>query len=310
MPTRRFPSRGSGFTLAELAVALVILALLLAGALIPISTQMELKNTADTQRTLDQIRESVIGFALVNGRLPCPATGLVASASASAGTEQWDSINNRCSTNAGVVPWVTLAVPETDAWGRRFSYRVSPIFADAPAAATWQTDTSPPLNAVLGSYGTQNPTCAPVPAPASASFALCSLGDIAVLTRNDSSHTVYPLGTGIPAVIVSHGKNGWGAYMTSGAGRYGVGVSGDSNGDGVPDQNADEAANLLGIPTGAPSGTPTYTQYLYYSRTPTTGASGCSDATAGSAFCEYDDLLVWIPTAALISRAVSAGRLP
>jgi prepilin-type N-terminal cleavage/methylation domain-containing protein len=304
-------SRASGFTLAELAVALVILALLLAGALIPISTQMELRRIADTQRVMDQVKEAVAGFALVNGRLPCPADGTVASATTGAGMELFDTVNNRCSAAVGVVPWVTLSVPETDAWGRRLSYRVSPVFGDAVAGATWQTDVAGAFPAaILGSPAQQSPTCVPSPTPTNSTFAMCSMGDMAVLTRNDSTHAATVLASGLPVVIVSHGKNGWGAYKPDGI-RNGVGQSGDANSDGIPDVNTDETANLpvVGQGSGTVSGI-AYSQYLFYSRNITPAASGCSDATVGQVFCEFDDIVIWIPSGALISRAVTAGRLP
>ncbi len=68
-------SKSKGFSLVELAVALAIIALLLAGALIPLSTQIDVRNGADTQRSIESIRDAIIGFAQANGRLPCPANG-------------------------------------------------------------------------------------------------------------------------------------------------------------------------------------------------------------------------------------------
>ncbi len=145
-------SRSKGFSLVELAVALAIIALLLAGALIPLSTQIDVRNSADTQRGMESIRDAIVGFAQANGRLPCPANGATPAGTVDtttwftavgAGAEQWDPPNNRCYTAFGVVPWTTLGVAETDAWGRRFSYRVSPAFADGFAAVppTWSTTT-------------------------------------------------------------------------------------------------------------------------------------------------------------------------
>src|SRR5207245_11230468 len=67
--------RSRGFSLVELAVALAIIALLLAGALIPLSTQIDVRSGADTQRSMESIREAIFGFAQANGRLPCPANG-------------------------------------------------------------------------------------------------------------------------------------------------------------------------------------------------------------------------------------------
>src|SRR5713101_7074320 len=140
--------RSRGFSLVELAVAVAIMALLLAGALIPLSTQIDVRNSADTQRSMESIRDAITGFAQANGRLPCPANGgtpagtvdtTTWATSVGAGAEQWDPAHNRCYTVFGVVPWATLGVSETDAWGRRLSYRVSSAFADAispPGAAT------------------------------------------------------------------------------------------------------------------------------------------------------------------------------
>src|SRR6266446_8000669 len=123
-------SKGKGFSLVELAVALAIIALLLAGALIPLSTQIDVRNGADTQRSMESIRDAIIGFAQANGRLPCPADGTIAAGAANAGTEQLSgaSPNTTCTNVFGVVPWATLGVPEVDGWGRRFSYWVSQIF--------------------------------------------------------------------------------------------------------------------------------------------------------------------------------------
>src|SRR3977135_2949721 len=80
-------SRGKGFSLVELAVSLAIIALLLAGALIPLSAQLDVRNGADTQRSMESIRDAIIGFAQANGRLPCPANG--ATPSGTVDTTTW-----------------------------------------------------------------------------------------------------------------------------------------------------------------------------------------------------------------------------
>ena len=58
--------RSAGFTLAELAIALVIIGILLASSFIPLSTQMELRAISDTQRSMEAIKEALIGFAQAN----------------------------------------------------------------------------------------------------------------------------------------------------------------------------------------------------------------------------------------------------
>src|SRR5712692_1256400 len=119
-------SRSRGFTLAELTVALAIIGLLIAGAMIPLTAQIDVRNVADTQRTMESIRDAIIGFAQANGRLPCPADGSTPAGAAGAGTEKkgfttCDNVSGAFAFDA--LPWATLGVPETDAWGRRFSYR-------------------------------------------------------------------------------------------------------------------------------------------------------------------------------------------
>jgi type II secretory pathway pseudopilin PulG len=334
-------NRSKGFTIAELAVAAAILALLLFGAMIPFSTQVELRNVGETQRTMDTIKEAILGFAQANGRLPCPAnertqSGTVDSSTwptpVAAGAEQWDPALTRCYVAIGVIPWTTLGIAEADAWGRRLTYRVSPAFADAISLNTWQSMASATFAANPTLYidtaaswsqqnptfprspADQNPTC-PLsvgvppgvppqhlltPAPALSSFALCSLGDIAVFTRTVSQ--AVPLAAAVPAVFVSHGKNGYGAWQSSGTQIVG------------PPAGTDEAANTTN--GGNPKATPTggYLSWAYYSRNQTSANSGCADpapyASSGAPLCEFDDIVVMIPLNTLITRMVAAGKLP
>ncbi len=308
----------AGFTLTELAVALLIVGLLLAGSMIPFSAQMELRSISETRRTLDLIKDAVVGFAQANGRLPCPARGQTpagtidavtwAPAQIAAGAEQYDTTNMRCYAVLGVVPWSTLGVPEADAWGRRISYRVSPAFADDQSLTTWQSRATAYLPGTNLAQANTNPlspgdqtasnpasNCDLTTAPSQSSFALCTLGDIAVLTRSDSDHSVVtPLAKGLPAVFVSHGKNGYGAYQSNG-----TQLSASAA--------ADEAANSTGTTTATP--TSWYLGYAYYSRDQTPSATGCSDTT-GTLYCEFDDIVAWISPSTLVARMVSAGRLP
>ena len=264
-----------GFTLVELSVAFVIIVLLLAGAMIPLSTQIDLRSVADTQRSMESVREAIIGFAQANGRLPCPANGNVAAGVAGAGTELL--AGNSCTATFGVVPWATLGVPETDSWARRFSYAVSPAFADAVALTTWNTRlnayTTPPpgslTQAVSSPASPQNqaPICDVAVALTSSSFALCSLGDIAVFTRGDTNTNAQVSGAALPAVIISHGKNGFGAWQVNGTRRNPIPVGND------------EAANVNGNTQANPGG---YIHWAFYRRSLTPAAAGCVDPIPGA----------------------------
>lgn len=307
-----------GFTLVELAVAMIIVALLLASALWPLSTQMEMRAIAETQRTMEEIRESIIGFTLANGRLPCPAIPGTPTSQTDATTSEPAGVEDTnpypiptsspyqfvCRRSFGVVPWTTLGTAERDAWGRRFSYRVSPAFGDAPGTdatvtQTWATatTTSPTSPANQSSIAPCNlPTTPALPAPTLATFALCTLGDIAVFNPTIAAKTpTAATANGVPAVIISHGRNGVGAYQSNG-----TAVDGTTS--------THEAANVSGTTTATPTGS--YASYVFYTRERSPASSGCSDTAADVAFCEFDDILVWIPSSTLVARMVSAGRLP
>lgn len=266
-------ARSVGFTLAEMAIVLLVVGLLLGGMLSTVSTQIDGRNNRDTLARLEQIKEALIGFAQANGRLPCSADGTLATGAAGAGVEP-AMVSNACPTLAkyAVLPWITLGLPETDVWGRRFTYFVDASFADLNAKLTW--------TAACGA--------APVPVPvAPTSFALCSTGSLSVVTKTPSNKTPTPT-SGIPAVIISHGRNGYGAYTSSGQ-LYGV----------LPATTTDEYGN-----------TPTAATSTFYSREQSPQPSGsCSDTAAG-VFCEFDDLVAYIPVSVLVTRMVAAGRLP
>ncbi len=242
-----------GFTLVELAVVLLILGLLLGGLLAPLSAQLDQQSVKETQRKLDEIKEALIGFSLANGRLPCPADGAIASGSAGSGVESYNPTTGQCTIMTdGVVPWVTLALSETDAWGRRFTYRVRQDWAD---------QVNPAAPATAG--------CTEV--AAYASFALCSEGNITV--KDGSGPSGKNVATNVPALIVSHGKNGYGAYLPTGTR---LPISGDSD----EQENTDNNATFVSRAPGKYADDP------------------------------YDDQLAWIPPAILKNRMVQAGKLP
>lgn len=196
-----------GFTLVEMAMVLMIIGLLLGGLIPTLTTQMEMQRISETRKQLNEIRDALTGFALSNGRLPCPANGATASGNEST-TGSGSSLS--CTLTKGVLPWATLGVGETDAWGRRFTYRVSHGVSS---------------NFADGADGTG----ASCNIAAGVSFQLCSVANLGVLTTSPSGSNV---ATNVPAVIVSHGKNGLGAYPAGGGAQIGT-ATGDE------EENAD-----------------------------------------------------------------------
>ncbi len=234
-----------GFTLIEMAMVLMIVGLLLGGMLVPLSAQMDQRNASDTQKALSDIKEAIIGYALANGRLPCPANPSdVTGVTSTAGISRTTCTSTASST--GVLPWATLGVNETDAWGNRYTYRVSPDFADP--------------------IGTTTGGCTPT--PTLATFGLCSVGNLNVLSAASGGVTI---AGNVPVVIISHGKDGAGAYTPQGI-QLPRGNDNDEleNSDGSADNN-----------------------YVSHTLTPT-----------------FDDLVVWISPNILFNRMVAAGKLP
>jgi prepilin-type N-terminal cleavage/methylation domain-containing protein len=122
-PRLTFPR---GFTLTELAIVLFIVALLIGSMMLPITAQVDTRDYADSQKTLGEIRDALIGYAASRvGRpyLPCPDTD-------GDGTEQ-PRVGNACPAVEGDVPWNTLGVGRSDPWEHRYRYRVTAAFSDS-----------------------------------------------------------------------------------------------------------------------------------------------------------------------------------
>lgn len=115
-----------GFSLIELAVVMFIVVLLLGSLLVPLTTQVEQRKVTETQKSLEAIREALIGFAIIYGRLPCPDTD-TNPAAAGYGEEE-----AACTapTAEGYLPWKTLGVPSMDAFGITRTATGSPRIGD------------------------------------------------------------------------------------------------------------------------------------------------------------------------------------
>jgi prepilin-type N-terminal cleavage/methylation domain-containing protein len=224
--------RARGFSLIEMAFVLIIVTLLLGGLLVPFATQVEQKRIAETQRAMEEIKEALLGFAVANGRLPCPDT-----LASNDGLE-----DSPCAANVeGNLPWATLGAGSQDAWGNRFYYRVTGGFAAAFG---------------LGSSGNTN---------------VCS-----------ASACPTTIASNVPAVVVSYGKNGFGALSTNSAG---------ARNPAPPAINLDEIANQPTV--GAH---PTFVSRIL--------------TLPGAGSTEFDDQVIWLSSNVLFNRMVAAGRLP
>ncbi|HMX15207.1 MAG TPA: prepilin-type N-terminal cleavage/methylation domain-containing protein [Rhodocyclaceae bacterium] len=264
-----------GFTLTEMAVVLLIVALLLGGMLIPISTQSDLRALGETEKTVADIREAVIGFAASHGRLPCPATA------ASAGVEDPSGGGACVAPYSGFVPAVTLGVTPTnaqgfatDAWNRPIRYAVYPGTVNAVANAF--TTANGMKNAKLDGLASFLASNTFLSVCASGS-AVQNPGttNLATAAGHATCTTAGKLTDNAVAVIYSLGPNG----RTGGGGGTGTGEQHN------PNPNA-----------AAPAADP-----AFVSHPPT---------AAGSTDGEFDDIVAWLSPNILYNRMIAAGQLP
>ena len=173
----------------ELSVVLFIISLLMVGLLGPVGTQIEAQERQQTIDTMNDIIESLYGFAIINGRLPCPDTTGDGIADPPTSPATTCTVAN----GDGWLPWQTLGLNiQGDVWGNRFKYHVTTGFT--------RIDTG---------------TCSPT----DSELDLCQSGNITIRTRGDDTSTgavleskfQYNAATLVPAVVVSHGRNALGA---------------------------------------------------------------------------------------------------
>lgn len=144
--------RGAVLLLLVAVLGLGAASLFLASAGRP---RLEAGRELRTLEIMREAREALVGFAVTHGRLPRPAI------SAANGTESpAPCMSEQACT--GYLPWATLGLPRTDAWGRLLRYSVTPVFTEAPLQRTAAFGTKTVLTRAGGgaiAYVAGNPDC-------------------------------------------------------------------------------------------------------------------------------------------------------
>lgn len=178
--SRRLGSKG--FTLAEMAIVVLLIGIMLTLGLGILKAQADSAAYSATVKKQAVVKDAMVTYLRNNWRLPCPDTNVTPPGPDGA-ENRVGAVTTACTANFGVIPYATLGLPREmalDGWGNYMSYHIPFL----PVANDWTR---------------------------TANFNPAALG---TLTVNSAPAT--PITTSAMAVIVSHGKNGYGAYTVKG----------------------------------------------------------------------------------------------
>ncbi|MEO8100946.1 MAG: prepilin-type N-terminal cleavage/methylation domain-containing protein [Betaproteobacteria bacterium] len=270
-------SRHRGFSLLEVAIVMVIVAILLTTVGVPLATQVEARRTEETRRMLEEVKEALLGFAMANGRFPCPAFANATSNSAGResfcvaasgncpGSEtQAVQAHGNCSNfYDGFVPGATLGLSSldnqgflVDAWGNESNRVRYAVFGEAVGAGAF------PFTSSTSPTDMQLATLSVLGAASSNYLYICNSGT-GVTATTCGGGTANTLTTKAPILLMSLAQN-------APAGATG----------------ADESKNTDG-------------NKVFVSHTPVKGGTN-----------EFDDIVTWIPITTILKKMLDAGKLP
>ncbi len=131
-------AKQQGFTLIELAIVLVIIGVLAGSFIATLSSRIDATRVSDTNDEIRLIKKAITGFAYSQPgvvRIPCPDCNNAACVSGANvqndGVEDIDAAG-ACDANnqPGNLPWVSLGVGRSDAWGTHYSYWAADAYAN------------------------------------------------------------------------------------------------------------------------------------------------------------------------------------
>ncbi len=172
-----------------------IVSLLLGGMLLPLSAQQDVRAYGDTQKILSEARDALLGYAMANDRLPCPAS------STSNGVESMSSPGVCTNPHDGYFPAATLGLTPVDSSG----YLIDGWGSDSYNRIRYAVTTAN-TNSFTTSSGMKN-TGVTVLAP---DLQVCSTGASMANAGNPATAACAAgkaLATDAVAVIYSLGKN-------------------------------------------------------------------------------------------------------
>ncbi len=291
-------TRSHGFTLIEMAIVLVIITILIGGLAMPLSAQIQARRIAETNKTLEEAREAILGYAMTNtvqGSCQCkysrenpgdPTSIYTLVPDSSSNPDSPPCLVSLCRPTTLSDTDLSLSVlrhylpcPDTDNDG--IEDRGLPDDAGAckepvgllpwvtlgtAAQDAWGNRL---LYAVSKKFSNKT-----------TGFFNTNKGDFQICDTSGCT-ALGNVAAEVPVVLVSHGPNGWGAL----------------NVNGTP----------LALPTGLDEAKNLDTRsQIYVSRSPYKPADGSAAEKAK----EFDDLVRWISADQLRGRICPAGGCP
>jgi prepilin-type N-terminal cleavage/methylation domain-containing protein len=280
----------SGFTLVEVAIVLLIVGVLLGYTVALFPRQQELKQYRAVDRVMDQVIEAVIGFAQVNGRLPCPTQPNLA------GVEDIDGAG--CNTYAGFVPVNTLGLDGRfnedklliDPWGNPYRYYVTHVDFNGNGQSDFVT---PGEMRLVGLVDSEPDTWIDL----DGRYMICT----------DAGTTTDDRCTGAAGLVFGRFLDGGGAPEDDRyAGAPFVLLSMGKNGSQTPETDSDEEENS-GTTSTSITGVPSGESYLL--KDVGSGETNFVRRPGGLAD-DFDDVVRWVSPSLLFSRMIQADQLP
>ena len=224
----------AGFSLLELAIVLIISGIMLKFGLQAYAGYAEQEYREITKTRMAAIEEALVSYVQRNRRLPCPADGTLAMTHNDSGKERLaasPSTTSCASANQNsVVPWRELGIPHevaTDGWRRRITYRVfngatgftrniaSGSATDGMNMTECRASATNNVALVADACPTASPYRAPIAFIENKGFEVRDGTTPGNPLRHPNTATVNA--GGAVFVLISHGKDGAGAYTPTGA---------------------------------------------------------------------------------------------
>lgn len=249
--------RQLGFTLAEMAIVIVIVGILLTLGIGVATSQLSNVQRSATQSSLNAARDTLLAYFASSHRFPCPDTSATRT-----GLESKIVVGGTgtaCTAAIGTIPYAAIGLPKSDAidaYGNLITYVIDPqIDSTQPGRWLW-------ANTLRTALPPSPPNAPPQCSLQANSLALDfgPRGELRVMKAAGGPEETYA-GTVARAqadrvraviVLISHGQNGLGAYSPNG-------IPHAAPPAGSP-EFANTVASLAPTPPVAPD---TYNDYVY-----------------------------------------------